>query len=47
MIRQNMTHFLHLKAETLINASHIDDAFESIYTTTISKIQKSLGKGSD
>ena len=33
-------------AETIINESDIDDVFESIYTTFISKIQKYLGKGS-
>ena len=30
-----------------INGSDIDDAFESVYTTNISKIQKSFKKGSD
>ena len=34
------------KAEIIINESDIDDAFQSIYTTIITNIQKSLGKGS-
>ena len=34
------------KFETIINESDIDDAFESIYSTIISNIQKSLRKGS-
>ena len=34
------------KAEILINESNTDDVFESIYTTIISNIEKSLGKGS-
>ena len=33
-------------AEIIINESDIDDVFQSIYTTIISNIQKSLGKGS-
>ena len=33
-------------AEIMINESDIDDVFQSIYTTIISNIQKSLGKGS-
>ena len=40
------TFYSHSKAETIINESDIDDVFESIYTTIISNIQKSLGKGS-
>ena len=40
------TLYSHSKAETVINESDIDDVFESIYTITISSIQKSLGKGS-
>ena len=32
------------KAEIIINKSDIDDVFESIYSTIISNIQKSLGK---
>ena len=32
------------KEDTIINESDIDDVFESIYTTIISNIQKSLGK---
>ena len=34
------------KGETIINESDIDDMFQSIYTTIITNIQKSLGKGS-
>ena len=34
------------KAEIIINESNTDDVFESIYTTIISNIGKSLGKGS-
>ena len=34
------------KAEIIINESDIDDVFRSIYTTIITNIQKSLGKGS-
>ena len=41
-----MTFCSHSRAETIINESDIDDAFQSIYTTIISNIQKSLGKGS-
>ena len=33
-------------AKAIINESDINDAFESIYTTIISNIQKSLGEGS-
>ena len=40
------TFYLHSKAETIINESGIDNVFESIYTTIIAKIQKSLGRGS-
>ena len=39
--------YLNSKAKTIINESDIDDVFESIYTTIISSIQRSLGKGSD
>ena len=35
-----------LEAEIVINESDIDDVFQSIYTTIITNIQKSLGKGS-
>ena len=31
------------KAEKIINKSNIKNVFQSIYTTTISKIQKSSG----
>ena len=34
------------KAKIIINESHIDDVFQSIYTTVIKNIQKSLGKSS-
>ena len=34
------------KAEIIINESDIDDIFESINSTIISNIKKSLGKGS-
>ena len=34
------------RAEIIINESGIDDVFKSIYTTTITNIQKFLGKGS-
>ena len=32
------------KAETVINEMNIDDVFESIYTTVITNLQKSLGE---
>ena len=38
------TFFSSSKAEIIINKSDIDNVFQSIYTTVISKIQKSLGK---
>ena len=41
------TYYSQSKAETIINESDIDDIFESIYTTILSNIQKSLRKGSD
>ena len=34
------------KVEIIINGSDIDDVLESVYTTVISNIKKSLGKGS-
>ena len=34
------------KAEIIIYDTNIDDKIESIYSTIISKIQKSLGNGS-
>ena len=34
------------KAELIINESDTDNVFESIYSTIISNIKKSLGKGS-
>ena len=40
------TFYSNLKPETIANESDIDDVFESIYTTIISNIQKSLGEGS-
>ena len=39
--------YSHSKAETIINESDIDDnVFKSFYTTLVSNIQKSRGKGS-
>ena len=38
------TFYLSSKAETIINESDIDDAFESICSSIISNIQKSLEK---
>ena len=35
-----------VKAEIIINEGDIDYVFQSIYTTIITNIQKSLGKGS-
>ena len=35
-----------LKVEAVIKESNIGDVFKSIYTTIISNMQKSLGKGS-
>ena len=40
------TFCLHSKGGTIINENDIDDVFQSIYTTMISNIQKSLGKSS-
>ena len=40
------TFYLNSKSGIIINESVIDDLFQSIYTTIISNIQKSLGKGS-
>ena len=40
------TFYSNPKAETFINESDIDDVFESIYSTIISSMQKSLAKGS-
>ena len=34
------------KTETIINESDIDDVFESIYSTIMSNVQKSITKGS-
>ena len=45
IIKQNITSS-NSKAEIAINESEIDYVFASIYTTAISNIQKSLGKGS-
>ena len=41
-----MTKHSSSKAEIVINKSDIDDLFQPIYTTIISNIKKSLGKGS-
>ena len=40
------TFFSHSEVETITNQSDIDNVFQSIYTATITNIQKSLGKGS-
>ena len=45
-MKQSMTLFIQTQAEIIIYESDTDDVFESIYTTIISNIQKSLGKGS-
>ena len=39
------TFYLSSKTEAIINGTDTDDAIESIYSATISKIQKHLGKG--
>ena len=41
------TYYSNSKAGIIINESYIDNVFESVYSTIISNIQKSLGKGSD
>ena len=47
MIKQNnSTFYSNSKAEIIINESGINDVFESICSTIISNMQKSLGKGS-
>ena len=38
------TFYSSLKAEKIINENNIDDVFESIYSTVISNIQKTLRK---
>ena len=38
------TFYSNSKAEIIINESDIDDVFQSIYTTIIPNMQKSLGK---
>ena len=38
--------YLSSKAQIIINKSDTDDVFESIYSTIISNIRKSLGKSS-
>ena len=40
------TFYSHSKPETIINESDIGDVFKSIYTTVISNMQRSSGKGS-
>ena len=40
------TFYLNSKAEKINDENDIDDVFQSIYTTNISNIQKSSGKGS-
>ena len=44
--RKHGTFYSHSKARTIINKSDIEYVFELMYTTIISDIQKSLGKGS-
>ena len=41
---KHATFYSNSKARIIINESDIGDVFESIYTTIISKIQKSHGK---
>ena len=41
---QYSTFHLHSKAGTIINESNIEDVFESVYSTVISNMQKSLGQ---
>ena len=41
------TFYSNSKAEVIINESDIYDVFQSVYTTVITNIQKSLGKVSD
>ena len=43
---KNDTFYSNSKAEIIINKSDIDDVFQSIHTTVISNIQKSLRKDS-
>ena len=43
---KNDTFYSNSKAEVIINKSDIDDVFQSIHTTVISNIQKSLRKDS-
>ena len=40
------TFYSNSKAEIFINGIDIDDVFKSTYTTIMSNMQKSLGKGS-
>ena len=40
-----MNFYLNSKSETIINQNDIDGVFESVYTTIISNIQKSIRKG--
>ena len=44
--RKYDTFYSNSKAEIIINENDIDDVFQSVCTTIISNIQKSLGKGS-
>ena len=41
------TFHLNSKEESIINKTGIDDVFQSIYNTTMSNTQKSLGQDSD
>ena len=43
---KNDTFYSNSKAEVIINKSDIDDVFQSIHTTVMSNIQKSLRKDS-
>ena len=42
---KHSTFYSNSKAEAVVNESNIDDIFQSIYTTIMSNIQKSLEKG--
>ena len=44
-MKHNSTCYSSSKAETTINESDNDDAFESIYSMIISNVQKYFGKG--
>ena len=46
MTKKYSTFYSNSKVETINNESDINDIFESIYTTIISNMQKSIGKSS-